>query len=87
MVVLFPPCCTSSSVGYSAIQLVKAVGGMALATTITSAKKQKLLNAIIRFAIATQEKDLVLMVMEITQKTLRSSALTFAPLCVLKNKL
>lgn len=56
----------SSSVGYSAIQLVKAVGGIAIATTRTSAKKQKLLDAGADYVIATQEEDLVSKVMEIT---------------------
>ncbi|MEL6164469.1 MAG: zinc-dependent alcohol dehydrogenase family protein [Cyanobacteria bacterium J06628_3] len=56
----------SSSVGYSAIQLVKAVGAVAIATTRTSKKRQKLLDAGADYVIATQEEDLVSQVMEIT---------------------
>lgn len=56
----------SSSVGYSAIQLVKAAGGIAIATTRTSKKRQKLLDAGADYVIATQEEDLVSQVMEIT---------------------
>ena len=56
----------SSSVGYSAIQLVKAAGAIAIATTRTSKKKQKLLDAGADYVIATQEEDLVARVMEIT---------------------
>ncbi len=56
----------SSSVGYSAIQLVKAAGGIAIATTRTSKKRQKLLDAGADYVIATQEEDLVSKVMEIT---------------------
>ncbi len=56
----------SSSVGYSAIQLAKAAGAIAIATTRTSNKKQKLLDAGADYVIATQEEDLVAKVMEIT---------------------
>ena len=50
---------SSSSVGYSAIQLTKAAGAVAIATTRTSAKKQKLLDAGADYVIVTQEEDLV----------------------------
>ncbi len=56
----------SSSVGYSAIQLAKAAGAIAIATTRTSNKKQKLLDAGADYVIATQEEDLVAKVMETT---------------------
>lgn len=56
----------SSSVGYSAIQLAKAAGAVAIATTRTSKKKQKLLDAGADYVIATQEEDLVARVMDIT---------------------
>lgn len=56
----------SSSVGYSAIQLAKAVGAVAIATTRTSKKKQKLLDAGADYVIATQEEDLVSRVKDIT---------------------
>ena len=56
----------SSSVGYSAIQLAKAAGAIAIATTRTSKKKQKLLDAGADYVIATQEEDLVARVMDIT---------------------
>ena len=56
----------SSSVGYSAIQLAKAAGAVAIATTRTSKKKQKLLDTGADYVIATQEEDLVARVMDIT---------------------
>jgi NADPH:quinone reductase-like Zn-dependent oxidoreductase len=56
----------SSSVGHAAIQLAKAVGAIAIATTRTSAKKQKLLDDGADYVIATQEEDLPARVMEIT---------------------
>ena len=59
---------SSSSVGYSAIQLTKAAGAVAIATTRTSAKKQKLLDAGADYVIVTQEEDLVSRVMDITSR-------------------
>lgn len=56
----------SSSVGYAAIQLVKAAGGIVIATTRTHAKKQNLLDAGADYVIATQEEDFVQRTMEIT---------------------
>ena len=56
----------SSSVGLAAIQIVKAEGATAIATTRTSAKKQQLLDLGADFVIATQEEDLPARVMEIT---------------------
>ncbi|MBE9166389.1 zinc-dependent alcohol dehydrogenase family protein [Pleurocapsales cyanobacterium LEGE 06147] len=55
----------SSSVGHAAIQLAKAVGATAIATTRTSAKKQKLLDDGADYVIATQEEDLPARIMEI----------------------
>ena len=56
----------SSSVGLAAIQIVKAEGATAIATTRTSAKKQQLLDLGADYVIATQEEDLPARVMEIT---------------------
>lgn len=56
----------SSSVGLAAIQIVKAEGATAIATTRTSAKKQQLLDLGADYVIATQEEDLPARVAEIT---------------------
>ena len=56
----------SSSVGHSAIQLVKATGAVAIATTRTHAKKQSLFDAGADFVIATREEDFVQQMMAIT---------------------
>lgn len=56
----------SSSVGYSAIQIAKAAGAMAIATTRTNAKKQMLLDKGADRVIVTNDEDLVSRVMEIT---------------------
>ncbi len=56
----------SSSVGLAAIQIVKAEGATAVATTRTSAKKQQLLDLGADYVIATQEEDLPARVAEIT---------------------
>ncbi len=56
----------SSSVGLAAIQTVKAQGGIAIATTRTSAKKDRLLALGADHVIATQEEDLVARVRDIT---------------------
>ncbi len=56
----------SSSVGYAAIQIVKATGAIAIATTRTSAKKQILLDGGADYVIVTDEEDLPSRVMEIT---------------------
>ncbi len=56
----------SSSVGLAAIQIVKAEGGTAIATTRTSAKKEELLQLGADFVIATSEEDLPARVKEIT---------------------
>ena len=58
----------TSSVGYSAIQLAKAVGATVIATTRTSAKKQRLFDAGADYVIATKEEDLASRVMEISNK-------------------
>jgi len=57
----------SSSVGLAAIQVVKDRGGIAIATTRTSAKRQALLNAGADYAIATEEENLLERVQEITK--------------------
>jgi NADPH:quinone reductase-like Zn-dependent oxidoreductase len=56
----------SSSVGYAAIQITKAAGAIAIATTRGSAKKQILLDNGADHVIVTDEEDLATRVMEIT---------------------
>jgi len=56
----------SSSVGLAAIQIARAEGATAIATTRTSAKKQQLLDLGADYVIATQEEDLPARVAEIT---------------------
>lgn len=56
----------SSSVGLAAIQIVKAEGGVAIATTRSSAKKKELLSLGADHVIASDEEDLVARVQEIT---------------------
>jgi NADPH:quinone reductase-like Zn-dependent oxidoreductase len=56
----------SSSVGYAAIQIAKAAGAIAIATTRGSAKKQMLLDKGADHVIVTNDEDLVSRVMDIT---------------------
>ena len=56
----------SSSVGLAAIQIVKAEGATAIATTRTSAKKEELEELGADHVIATEEEDLPARVAEIT---------------------
>jgi NADPH:quinone reductase len=56
----------SSSVGLAAIQIVKAQGGISIATTRTSAKKDNLLALGADHVIVTEEEDLVARVQSIT---------------------
>jgi NADPH:quinone reductase-like Zn-dependent oxidoreductase len=56
----------SSSVGLAAIQIAKDHGGIAIATTRTSEKKQELLDAGADHVVATAEEDLAGRVNEIT---------------------
>jgi NADPH:quinone reductase-like Zn-dependent oxidoreductase len=56
----------SSSVGLAAIQIVKAQGGISIATTRTSAKKGKLIDLGADHVIVTEEEDLVARVQSIT---------------------
>ena len=56
----------SSSVGLAAIQIVKAQGGISIATTRTPAKKDKLTALGADHVIVTDEEDLVARVKEIT---------------------
>jgi NADPH:quinone reductase-like Zn-dependent oxidoreductase len=56
----------SSSVGLAAIEIVKAEGGISIATTRTSSKKQELLALGADHVIATEEEDLVARVQQIT---------------------
>lgn len=56
----------SSSVGYAAIQIAKAAGAIAIATTRGSTKKQMLLDKGADYVIVTNDEDLVSRVMDIT---------------------
>jgi NADPH2:quinone reductase len=56
----------SSSVGLAAIQIVKAQGGISIATTRTSAKKDQLLALGADHVIVTDDEDLVARVQSIT---------------------
>jgi NADPH:quinone reductase-like Zn-dependent oxidoreductase len=56
----------SSSVGLAAIEIVKAEGGVSIATTRSSKKRQELLDAGADYVIATGEEDIVARVQEIT---------------------
>ncbi|NJN07574.1 MAG: zinc-dependent alcohol dehydrogenase family protein [Richelia sp. RM1_1_1] len=56
----------SSSVGLAAIQIVKDRGGIAIATSRTSTKRQALLDAGADHVIATEEEDLLTRIQEIT---------------------
>ncbi len=56
----------SSSVGLAAIQIVRAQDATSIATTRTSAKKQRLLDLGADHVIATQEDDLPARVNAIT---------------------
>ena len=68
----------SSSVGLAAIQVAKAAGAVAIATTRGSAKKQFLLDAGADHVIVTNEEDLVESVMAITAGA--GANLTFDPI-------
>jgi NADPH:quinone reductase-like Zn-dependent oxidoreductase len=56
----------SSSVGLAAIQIVKAQGGISIATTRTSAKKDRLIALGADHVIVTEEEDLVARAQSIT---------------------
>ena len=56
----------SSSVGLAAIQIVKARGGISIATTRTSAKKDRLIALGADHVIVTEDEDLVARVQSIT---------------------
>ncbi len=56
----------SSSVGLAAIQIVKAQGGISIATTRTSAKKDQIITLGADHVIVTEEEDLVARVQSIT---------------------
>ena len=57
----------SSSVGLAAIQIAKAQGAVAIATTRTSKKRQQLLQFGADYVVATEEEDLPSRVEEITR--------------------
>ena len=56
----------SSSVGLAALQIARAEGATAIATTRTSAKRQALLDLGAPYVVATEEEDLPARVKEIT---------------------
>lgn len=56
----------SSSVGIAAIQIVKESGGVSIATTRTSRKRQELINLGANHVIATEEENLPARVKELT---------------------
>jgi NADPH:quinone reductase-like Zn-dependent oxidoreductase len=68
----------SSSVGIAAIEMVKAEGGISIATTRTQQKKAELLAAGADHVIVTDDEDLVARVMEITGG--KGARLTFDPI-------
>jgi NADPH:quinone reductase-like Zn-dependent oxidoreductase len=68
----------SSSVGLAAIQIVKAEGGTAIATTRTSAKRDELLALGADHVVVTEEEDYVERVKAITSGM--GARLTFDPL-------
>jgi NADPH:quinone reductase-like Zn-dependent oxidoreductase len=67
----------SSSVGLAAIEIVKAEGGIAIATTRKSSKKEELTRLGADHVIATDEEDFVARVAEITGG--RGARVTFDP--------
>lgn len=68
----------SSSVGIAAIEMVKAEGGVSIATTRTAAKKAELLALGADHVIVTEEEDLVKRVGEITGG--RGARIVFDPI-------
>lgn len=68
----------SSSVGIAAIEMVKAEGGVSIATTRTSAKKAELLALGADHVIVTDEEDLVARVHEITNS--KGARVVFDPI-------
>jgi NADPH:quinone reductase-like Zn-dependent oxidoreductase len=67
----------SSSVGLAAIQIVKDAGGVSIAATRTSKKRQELMDLGANYVIATEEEDLPARVKEITDG--RGARLIFDP--------
>jgi NADPH2:quinone reductase len=57
----------SSSVGYSALQVVRAAGGVSIATTRKQEKAKMLLQGGANHVIVTEKEDLAARVMEITE--------------------
>ncbi len=68
----------SSSVGLAAIQIVKAQGGVSIATTRTSAKKDRLTALGADHVVVTDDEDLVARVHEITGG--KGARITFDPI-------
>jgi NADPH:quinone reductase len=69
----------SSSVGLAAIQIVNSLGGTAIATTRTGAKREALLRAGAKYVIATEEQDLAAEVMRLTGG--QGARIAFDPVC------
>jgi NADPH:quinone reductase len=69
----------SSSVGLAAIQVVNRLGGIPIAATRTSAKRDALIKAGARHVIATDEQDLAKEVMLLTDG--KGASLAFDPVC------
>jgi NADPH:quinone reductase-like Zn-dependent oxidoreductase len=67
----------SSSVGLAAIEIVKAEGGISIATTRTRDKKEQLTKLGADYVIATDEEDYVARVAEITRG--KGARVTFDP--------
>lgn len=67
----------SSSVGLAAIEIVKAEGGISIATTRSRDKKEQLTNLGADYVIATDEEDYVARVAEITEG--KGARVTFDP--------
>jgi NADPH2:quinone reductase len=59
----------SSSVGLAAIQLVKDIGAISIATTRSNLKKEALSKAGADYVIATEQEDLAARILEITKNT------------------
>lgn len=57
----------SSSVGFAAIQICREIGAIPIATTRGASKKQTLLDAGAEHVIVTNEEDLAVRVMELTE--------------------
>jgi NADPH2:quinone reductase len=69
----------SSSVGLAATQIVNSLGGISIAATRTSAKRDALIKAGAKHVVATEEQDLAAEVMRLTGG--KGARLAFDPVC------